>query len=79
MPGLLNATFGNYTYHVLGTVETVKGILAFMVRCMHACMHAFASYHSLARLAYIPHPSLESKPIPPLNDTHARPARSLGS
>ncbi len=30
LPGLMNATFGNYTYHVLGIVETVKGILAFM-------------------------------------------------
>lgn len=43
MPGLLNATFGNYTYHVLGIVETVKGILAFMVHCVytHTCVCAY--------------------------------------
>jgi hypothetical protein len=28
----MNVTFGDYTYHVLGIVETVKGILAFVVR-----------------------------------------------
>lgn len=33
LPGLMNVTFGDYTYHVLGIVETVKGILAFVVRC----------------------------------------------
>lgn len=32
LPGLMNVTFGDYTYHVLGIVETVKGILAFVVR-----------------------------------------------
>lgn len=30
LPGLMNSAFGNYTYHVLGIVETAKGILAFM-------------------------------------------------
>lgn len=43
MPGLLNATFGNYTYHVLGTIETVKGILAFMVRA-HAFPFPFTAW-----------------------------------
>lgn len=41
LPGLLNATFGNYTYHVLGIVETVKGILAFMVRWRKETNSAF--------------------------------------
>jgi hypothetical protein len=31
MPGMLNEAFGDYTYHVLGIVETVKGALAFVV------------------------------------------------
>lgn len=35
LPGLMNVTFGDYTYHVLGIVETVKGILAFVVRRAH--------------------------------------------
>ena len=30
LPSLLNHAFGSYTYHVLGIVETVKGILAFV-------------------------------------------------
>lgn len=30
MPGLMVATFSNHTYFVLGVIETVKGILAFM-------------------------------------------------
>ena len=30
LPSLLNNAFGSYTYHVLGIVETVKGILAFV-------------------------------------------------
>lgn len=31
LPSLMVESFGNYTYHVLGIVETVKGILAFVV------------------------------------------------
>jgi len=30
MPGLMVSTFGNYTFGILGVIETVKGILAFM-------------------------------------------------
>ena len=30
LPGMLNEAFGIWTYHVLGIVETVKGILAFV-------------------------------------------------
>lgn len=39
LPGLMNVTFGDYTYHVLGIVETVKGILAFVVRRVLHAMH----------------------------------------